>query len=537
MSDINRTMSGVPWHVETIKKGEGDERRHKGRCVYYNNETHQCSKFIMLCIGSAHCDYYKERPIKAGEYQHRKNKGNHHNKDGNKLERKDLQMDFNGDNKTGDAKKEIKPNKIFYLGCRINHKKFGSGTIIAYKSSELIVDFDNGERHELGLKYCIENKLISCDDPSVTKAMDHAAMVYKEQNKPKAADNNRARKNNAINSNSSNKEVDPLFATYSISNTSSRSNGQQRTQKKRENIKRENKKDIKDSDCKTIDLNTTVYYPKEGTEISHKHKTVNTKVIISIRSRKTGNISHFKISSKYCSVCKEYYITKGIYDKIIKTGIPVCRLREQRSGTIQYAGKNKFDKYNTESLLKEYGYNVDARDNLPPVIRQDILKSLIDEGICDKDFIISHLEVFIYDHKNAERNKYAVQKWEDDLNFIKEYSTKKSVKESVNAKPKVKQKKPTKTIKQAATTSAAETGYNGLYQAYVVQKINGVPYNVMLGDNYKTRKEAYGIIEVYEKNFGKCINKVVEPAGLPIPTYEEPKKSIWQQIIDLIASF
>ena len=63
------------------------------------------------------------------------------------------------------------------------------------------------------------------------------------------------------------------------------------------------------------------------------------------------------------------------------------------------------------------------------------------------------------------------------------------------------------------------------------EKGNNVYYPV------QETEEAYDIIEVYEKNFGKCINKVVEPAGLPIPTYEEPKKSIWQQIIDLIAGF
>lgn len=55
---INR-LTGVGWHVTTLRKDEKDDRRHKSRCTYYHSDgycEYRCSK----CVGSAHCSRYKE---------------------------------------------------------------------------------------------------------------------------------------------------------------------------------------------------------------------------------------------------------------------------------------------------------------------------------------------------------------------------------------------------------------------------------------------------------------------------------------------
>ena len=54
-----KSLSGVPWHIETLRMSEDDSRRHKSRCIYY--EKGKCSININ-CYGSVRCKHYKERP-------------------------------------------------------------------------------------------------------------------------------------------------------------------------------------------------------------------------------------------------------------------------------------------------------------------------------------------------------------------------------------------------------------------------------------------------------------------------------------------
>lgn len=63
------SMKGTPWHVETIKKEENDDRRHKSRCKYYKNN--HCIYYNRICTGSAHCDIYSEINIeRKSEVKH-----------------------------------------------------------------------------------------------------------------------------------------------------------------------------------------------------------------------------------------------------------------------------------------------------------------------------------------------------------------------------------------------------------------------------------------------------------------------------------
>lgn len=55
-----RNLSGEPWHVEGMYRGEGDDRRYKGRCKYFSYDKEYCSYRYGRCMGSAHCDQYEE---------------------------------------------------------------------------------------------------------------------------------------------------------------------------------------------------------------------------------------------------------------------------------------------------------------------------------------------------------------------------------------------------------------------------------------------------------------------------------------------
>ena len=60
MGNLER-LTGSPWHVEKMTRQEGDEKRHKSRCINYKGkESNQCRIFGGRCHGSAHCSYYRE---------------------------------------------------------------------------------------------------------------------------------------------------------------------------------------------------------------------------------------------------------------------------------------------------------------------------------------------------------------------------------------------------------------------------------------------------------------------------------------------
>ena len=54
-----REMTGSPWHAEKVHRAQGDDRRYKGRCKFYQYQKDYCSKRVGRCMGSAHCDQYQ----------------------------------------------------------------------------------------------------------------------------------------------------------------------------------------------------------------------------------------------------------------------------------------------------------------------------------------------------------------------------------------------------------------------------------------------------------------------------------------------
>lgn len=66
-------MTSAPWHKERVHRSEGDERRYKGRCEFYDYEKKTCRKYVSACRGSAHCDFYKA--ISDEEFEQRQKGG------------------------------------------------------------------------------------------------------------------------------------------------------------------------------------------------------------------------------------------------------------------------------------------------------------------------------------------------------------------------------------------------------------------------------------------------------------------------------
>lgn len=51
-------LANTPWHKERVHRLEGDERRYKGRCKFYEYNGDKCKHYYSKCRGSAHCSAY-----------------------------------------------------------------------------------------------------------------------------------------------------------------------------------------------------------------------------------------------------------------------------------------------------------------------------------------------------------------------------------------------------------------------------------------------------------------------------------------------
>ena len=132
MAGLNR-LTGTPWHVDRFARKEGDPRRHRSRCANYDPVEKSCC-FRTRCIGSAHCDSYREEsPDIVKEKNKRAAKARRYNK---------TKVFY-------DKKVQEKVTNIYYRpGDRVMHKKYGVGLVTESTLEKVSVRFyeDNTER-------------------------------------------------------------------------------------------------------------------------------------------------------------------------------------------------------------------------------------------------------------------------------------------------------------------------------------------------------------------------------------------------------
>ena len=75
-----------------------------------------------------------------------------------------------------------------------------------------------------------------------------------------------------------------------------------------------------------------------------------------------------------------------------------------------------------ESVLMQYGYNVNAAEDLSAERRQKILAVLMDNEIVPKSQIISLLDFFISQRQNRKYMEAAIDKWSEDREFVEDYN-------------------------------------------------------------------------------------------------------------------
>lgn len=78
-----------------------------------------------------------------------------------------------------------------------------------------------------------------------------------------------------------------------------------------------------------------------------------------------------------------------------------------------------------------YGYNVNKAQALSTAKRHKILDILIQNNVMRPYEIISHLEMLIRTRKNINSMFDAIEKWEEDIDYVQHYN---KIDESVKVK-------------------------------------------------------------------------------------------------------
>ena len=135
---------------------------------------------------------------------------------------------------------------------------------------------------------------------------------------------------------------------------------------------------------------------------------------------KGGKIVNKDIPAGYCPSCGCYYITQYDFDIIGEYGIPLCQ-QFTREEYLQIKTGERRHIYKANSILSQMGYNVGQKDNLSNTQRRDILSLAIDKGIYSKAQLDSFLNWLISSRKQNPSMENAIDRWQDDRLFIKDY--------------------------------------------------------------------------------------------------------------------
>lgn len=150
---------------------------------------------------------------------------------------------------------------------------------------------------------------------------------------------------------------------------------------------------------------------------TRSHDVEDIVAVVSVFNKIRQEIEEVEIPAFYCKNCKLYFIYDSEYKELLKHGIPTCPVHEE----IKYFNKtNQFEKYESESLLRQFGYNVNSQDNLSTNERRRVIETVINNGIMNKSDVLSLLNFLASSRKNQYNMQNAVSKWESDIKYTRE---------------------------------------------------------------------------------------------------------------------
>lgn len=133
---------------------------------------------------------------------------------------------------------------------------------------------------------------------------------------------------------------------------------------------------------------------------------------------KNGNLDYVEMLVSYCAECNRFTMLKKDFN-IIKDIIACKVIDETHEYTNQRPDEIEIEQRN--SLLFNYGYNVQTKKDLSDKQRQMLLSSIIEAQIMDRREIINHLTTLIDRGSKIDKWKTATQKWVKDRDFVSNY--------------------------------------------------------------------------------------------------------------------
>lgn len=152
--------------------------------------------------------------------------------------------------------------------------------------------------------------------------------------------------------------------------------------------------------------------------VHDEHELEDINAVISVVTN-SGNLEQVSILAGYCRSCNVYFVLEDQLRRLLSKGTPMCLLYDwDKTEKALHPGSMFLA---PESLLYQYGYNVNSIDNIPAAKRQRILATMIDNDVMTKNEILSYLDLFITQRKDNRSMNRAVEKWKEDIAFLLQY--------------------------------------------------------------------------------------------------------------------
>ena len=158
-----------------------------------------------------------------------------------------------------------------------------------------------------------------------------------------------------------------------------------------------------------------ILYVFQGT-LACRKKSHHISSATGIVKRITG--SEIKLNVNYCAECKRYFINMNEY----KYYREIYGALMGRFDFSTFASNNSgFGQMAEESILHLCGYTVNQQDALSSTQRHMILRGIIENGIMAKYRVMEYLQFFINRSVNIKQLSIAREKWEEDLQWVRDY--------------------------------------------------------------------------------------------------------------------
>lgn len=133
-----------------------------------------------------------------------------------------------------------------------------------------------------------------------------------------------------------------------------------------------------------------------------------------------GQISYISVNAAYCPICKRFTILKDDFNSIKE--IVICKVIDE---TILYSGNkdSEIEIDQGQSILTQYGYNVQTKKDLSEQQRHIILSSIVEAQILTRREVIDHITTLIERGSKIPAWKMATKKWKEDRQFVSEYKS------------------------------------------------------------------------------------------------------------------